>query len=72
MTDCFFLIYRPIDNYANDQTVHDYYHGHFMVCLSFCRELAQIAEGTLQEFPNKDEKSFSPAKWWFAIPTDAF
>ena len=47
MTDGFFLIYRPIDNNANDQTVHGYYHGHFMVCLSFCQELAQIAVGTV-------------------------
>ena len=58
MTDGFFLINRPIDNNANDQTVHDYYHGHFMVCLSFCRELAQIAVGTVPEFPNKNEKFF--------------
>ena len=58
MTDGFLLINRPIDNNANDQTVHGYYHGHFMVCLSFCRELAQIAVGTLPEFPNKNEQSF--------------
>ena len=33
MTDGFFLIYRPIDNNANDQTVHGYYHGHFIDCV---------------------------------------
>ena len=30
MTDCFFLIYRPIDNNANDHNGScGYYHGHF-------------------------------------------
>ena len=58
MTDCFFLIYRPIDNNANDQTVHGYYHGHFIDCLSFCRELSQIAVGTVTGISNKNEKSF--------------
>ena len=59
MTDCFFLIYRPIDNNANDQTVHGYYHGHFIDCVyRFVENLRKLQWGQLPEFQNKNEKSF--------------
>ena len=42
MTDCFFLIYRPIDNYANDQTVHGYYHNILSTVYRFVQNLRKL------------------------------
>ena len=74
MTDCFFLIYRPINNNAKMTKrfmviIMDILSTVFIVLSRTC---ANCSRDSYRNFKIKMRNLFSPAKWWFAMPTDTF